>query len=57
MLSISRIQLGSKEISLSWIFKEIEANKDRLRIDNYSVFQTTLDQVRALIAAFRIINN
>ena len=30
----------------SQMFKEIEANKERLNIIDYSVSQTTLDQVR-----------
>ena len=38
-------QLPSVDISWSSIFGQIENNKERLRIVDYSVSQTTLDQV------------
>ena len=38
-------QLPSVDISWSSIFRQIENNKERLRIVDYSVSQTTLDQV------------
>ena len=37
-------QLGS-DIKLSTLFGQIEAARDRLNIEDYSVSQTTLDQV------------
>ena len=39
-------QLPGENLSWSSIFREIENNKDRLGIVDYSVSQTTLDQVR-----------
>ena len=39
-------QLGS-DVKLSAVFGQIEACRDKLRIEDYSVSQTTLDQVGA----------
>ena len=39
-------QIPSEGVTWSQMFKEIEANKERLNIIDYSVSQTTLDQVR-----------
>ena len=38
-------QLPSAGMKWSTVFREIEANKERLGIVDYSVSQTTLDQV------------
>ena len=42
-------QLPSGNLSWSSTFREIETNKERLGIVDYSVSQTTLDQVRHYI--------
>ena len=39
-------QLPSAGLTWSSVFRQLEANKDRLGIIDYSVSQTTLDQVR-----------
>lgn len=44
-------QLGS-DIRLSVLFGQIEAVRERLLIEDYSVSQTTLDQVRSYILRF-----
>ena len=41
-------QLPSAGLTWSSVFRQLEANKDRLGIIDYSVSQTTLDQVRFL---------
>ena len=41
-------QLSGGNLSWSSTFREIESNKERLGIVDYSVSQTTLDQVRKL---------
>lgn len=38
--------LPSEGLTLSRLFHQMEENKIRLRIEDYSVCQTTLDQVR-----------
>ena len=39
-------QLPSAGLTWSSVFRQLEANKNRLGIIDYSVSQTTLDQVR-----------
>lgn len=38
-------QLQNDKTSLSFVFGELERNRDLLKIEEYSVSQTTLDQV------------
>ena len=39
-------QLPSADVSWSSLFRQLESNKERLGIIDYSVSQTTLEQVR-----------
>lgn len=41
-------QLPSAGVTWSTVFRQLEGNKERLGIVDYSVSQTTLDQVRLL---------
>jgi len=41
-------QLPSADISWSTVFQQLEDNKERLSIVDYSVSQTTLEQVRSI---------
>lgn len=38
-------QLRNEKALLSFVFGELERNRSRLKIEEYSVSQTTLDQV------------
>ncbi len=42
-------QLGGTDVSWSSVFRQLESNKERLGIIDYSVSQTTLEQVRLVV--------
>lgn len=44
--NVLQYQLPSSRTSLTHVFSTLASNKDTLRIEDYSVTQTTLDQVR-----------
>ena len=44
--SMLQYQLGSSNLCLAWAFGQLEAIRDEYNIEDYSISQTTLDQVR-----------
>lgn len=43
--NINLIQISEGNIQFSKIFEELENNKEKLSIDEYSILETTLDDV------------
>ncbi len=43
--SMLQYQLRSAQLSLAWAFGQLEAVRDEYNIEDYSISQTTLDQV------------
>jgi len=50
--NIVQYQLPSGVMALSEVFGRIESSYETLNIEDYSVSQTTLDNVRAIIMSF-----
>ena len=44
--SMLQYQLGSSNLCLAWAFGQLEAIREEYNIEDYSISQTTLDQVR-----------